>query len=234
MRGVLVGAALAVLATTAVNAAQLVTDGAAYAGPVIDIGAVPDPGYYFTNAPQTFGNITVSGDNIFDTTVYGKPYYGFGAGGGSQNATIIATGMSNASLFIDFANPVAVFGAGMNYDFSLDPFNFPYPVLPASISAFDSDGDLIARFDLETVAPIRTGGLTDAFSFRGIDGQGRGISRFVVTGSYIGILLKDGQLVDGPPPPPPPTVPEPATWLMLVLGFGAVGGIARRRSARPA
>lgn len=29
--------------------------------------------------------------------------------------------------------------------------------------------------------------------------------------------------------PPPPVVPEPATWAMLVLGFGVVGAAARRR-----
>lgn len=31
------------------------------------------------------------------------------------------------------------------------------------------------------------------------------------------------------PPPPPPVVPEPATWAMMVLGFGAAGWAIRRR-----
>ncbi|MEO6256998.1 MAG: PEPxxWA-CTERM sorting domain-containing protein, partial [Sphingomicrobium sp.] len=36
--------------------------------------------------------------------------------------------------------------------------------------------------------------------------------------------------VNPPPPPPPgPAVPEPATWLMLTIGFGALGGVLRRR-----
>jgi len=30
-------------------------------------------------------------------------------------------------------------------------------------------------------------------------------------------------------PPPPPAVPEPATWLMMILGFGFVGGAMRAR-----
>lgn len=34
-------------------------------------------------------------------------------------------------------------------------------------------------------------------------------------------------------PPPPPTVPEPATWAMMLLGFGAAGA-AMRRSRRKA
>jgi hypothetical protein len=35
-----------------------------------------------------------------------------------------------------------------------------------------------------------------------------------------------------PPPPPGPAVPEPETWLMLTLGFGALGGILRMRRKR--
>ena len=38
-----------------------------------------------------------------------------------------------------------------------------------------------------------------------------------------------------PPPPPPlnpsPSVPEPASWAMMLVGFGLVGGVARRRKA---
>lgn len=34
---------------------------------------------------------------------------------------------------------------------------------------------------------------------------------------------------ENPPPPPGPAVPEPDTWLMLTIGFGALGGILRRR-----
>lgn len=34
---------------------------------------------------------------------------------------------------------------------------------------------------------------------------------------------------NGPPPPPPPGVPEPASWALLIAGFGLVGASARRR-----
>lgn len=33
--------------------------------------------------------------------------------------------------------------------------------------------------------------------------------------------------------PPPPPVPEPATWAMMISGFGFVGASLRRRRARP-
>ena len=33
----------------------------------------------------------------------------------------------------------------------------------------------------------------------------------------------------GPGPNPNPAVPEPATWLMMILGFGLIGGALRRQ-----
>lgn len=32
-----------------------------------------------------------------------------------------------------------------------------------------------------------------------------------------------------PPPPPPPGVPEPQSWALMILGFGAIGALWRRR-----
>ncbi|WP_404711930.1 PEPxxWA-CTERM sorting domain-containing protein [Sphingomonas sp. MMS24-J13] len=32
-----------------------------------------------------------------------------------------------------------------------------------------------------------------------------------------------------PPPPPPPAVPEPSSWALMILGFGAIGMSLRRR-----
>lgn len=32
-----------------------------------------------------------------------------------------------------------------------------------------------------------------------------------------------------PPPPPPPAVPEPGTWATMLMGFGLIGWLMRRR-----
>lgn len=199
-----------------VQAAQLLTDGAGYTGPVIDLGVIPYPGFFFGNAPRVFGNVTISGNNIFNGTAYGQLNYGFTSNGLNISKFIVATSAPDASVFIDFATPVPVFGAGFNYIPS-----FPYPVLPPTLSAFDSNGDLIGSYDLLSLAPIDAGGQNDFYAFRGIDGQGRGISRFVFAGSYIAMNVAGSV--------GPAVVPEPTTWAMLVLGFGAVGAAARRR-----
>lgn len=46
-------------------------------------------------------------------------------------------------------------------------------------------------------------------------------------------IAVDVKAVDAPPPPPPPmpAIPEPATWAMMILGFGAAGSMIRRRRA---
>ena len=55
-------------------------------------------------------------------------------------------------------------------------------------------------------------------------------SNEVHLGTYNG---GSGFLPVGPPPPPPPAAPEPASWALLIVGFGLVGAAARRRIGSP-
>ncbi|OYU15902.1 MAG: hypothetical protein CFE37_03825 [Alphaproteobacteria bacterium PA4] len=225
---VLPGVLAAVLLVAPAQSAQLLTDGSGYAGPVIDIGFVPSPGYYFSDQPQTFGNATVTGTWV--ATVFGQPYYGFGSNGVSSNSLIIATGYSQASVTIDFATPLAAFGGNFNY--APDPgLGFPFVYDAPTLAAYDSVGDLIASYDLAALAPIDAAGQNDHFAFRGIDGEGRAISRFVFSGSYIAMQVQG--TADLTPPPPGP-VPEPASWALLILGFGLTGAVLRQRRTRTA
>lgn len=48
-----------------------------------------------------------------------------------------------------------------------------------------------------------------------------------------------GGFIPGPgvePPPPPPVIPEPGTWIQMIVGFGVIGGATRLtyRQQRPA
>lgn len=50
----------------------------------------------------------------------------------------------------------------------------------------------------------------------------------IIGGGPIIILPPGGE--PGPPEPPPPApIPEPSTWIMMLLGFGALGFTVRRR-----
>jgi hypothetical protein len=92
------------------------------------------------------------------------------------------------------------------------------------ISSLDAGGNVIDTFNIHELAPVLTPGGFNAFAFRGIayddDTLIYGL-RF--EGSYI---LATGT-ADGVPPTG--GVPEPATWAMLITGFGLVGYAARRR-----
>jgi len=55
-----------------------------------------------------------------------------------------------------------------------------------------------------------------------------GVPDYSVT--YISGYLNSGLTnLTGYTPPTPPRVPEPATWAMMVGGFGMIGGALRRR-----
>ncbi len=211
------------------TAAQLLTDATGYAGPVIDIGIVPNPGYYFSDTTQYFAAVTgadIAGVTILGTwvaTVFGQPSYGFGSNGYSGNSLMIATGYSDSKVTIRFDTPVAAFGSGFNYAPGLDA-SFPFPVGAPTLAAYDALGALIASYDLSMDAPIDAGGAGDYFAFRGIDGGGQLISRFEFSGSYIGMSVAGSAIL-----PPPPTVPEPQSWALMILGFGLVGSGLRHR-----
>ena len=203
----------ALLAAMPASAAVLLTNGAGYAGPVLDLSAYP--GFYtFTAGPIALpGGITYSSTS--GSSVLGTGGYGLNENGAATVTRIGGTNSPNDTVTFTFATPVPVFGAGFNYAV-ID--GVPVGNAPV-ISAFDSGGALIASYDLEALATIRTSG-NDLFLFRGIDGQGTGIKSFTMSGAYI---IAAGTFTAG--------VPEPASWAMLIAGFGLTGAALRRRRA---
>ena len=73
-----------------------------------------------------------------------------------------------------------------------------------------------------------SGDLTIAFtsSFSQIILSGLAIRWQGIYSTQLGI--RDGSAI-GSPTQPPPVVPEPATWAMMLLGFGGIGYVLRRR-----
>ena len=76
------------------------------------------------------------------------------------------------------------------------------------------------------------------FNTRGIN-PGNNVGNFWLIGAsfdnpdryYDGFKLKKLTYTVAPPPP---SVPEPGTWLLMILGFGLVGGVMRREKRKGA
>lgn len=94
-------------------------------------------------------------------------------------------------------------------------------------------GDLTVRFDL--IVPEKGGAGGGFFSGGGGGGGGGG---GVFAGGDAGLGFELGQPMARLPTPNTvlglavTAVPEPATWSMMILGFGAAGAIMRRRNSR--
>jgi hypothetical protein len=211
--------ALAFCAYPAVAATTLITTNAGYTGPGLDLSAHANGMYNFTFGPINVDGFTFTaapggGGNSGQGSVVGQGGYGLGANGsfggdavyigvdsGTGYAQLLGnTGYSQIGFFMNYAP-----GIGNN----------------ATIEALDAMGNVFATYDIATLAPISTPGGFNEFEFRGISSDSDLIYGLRFGGNYI--------LVTGTRDGVPNAVPEPATWAMLILGFGAVGATLRRR-----
>lgn len=114
------------------------------------------------------------------------------------------------SMTFHFASAVSSVGGYLNWV----PSN-----APVTIAAYDSSNNLL---DFLTVS---AGGvnLVTPNSFYGFTETTADISSFTLTDGYIAVLSGlNGVQITG-------AVPEPATWAMMLLGFGTIGFAMRRR-----
>jgi len=91
----------------------------------------------------------------------------------------------------------------------------------AYINFFGGDGGLIQSFTLGSLPLISTYGFSRSGGLRDI----RGISIWNDDPTGIGLAALRHDVVS--------MVPEPATWAMMILGFGLVGASVRRRARVP-
>lgn len=216
-----IAAAVAAFASSGVSASMLVTTQGAYSGPSLNLTPYANGNYNFTFGPVNVGpGLTFTsnngGGNSGLGSVVGQGGYGLNSNGSFGNpAVYIGVDSGTGYAQITFASAQTQFYGFWNYA--------PGVGDNATLSTLDISGNVLQAFDLTALAPISTPGAFNAFAFRGIEGSDQfyGI-RF--GGNYILLAATaNGMPMGG--------VPEPASWMMLIAGFGLVGAAARRRSA---
>lgn len=215
--------ALATLATPAFAVGTLLTDDTGYTGRGLDLTAFANGNYNFTFGPINVDGFTFTaapggGGNSGQGSVVGQGGYGLNSNGsfggdavyigvdsGTGYAQLLGTtGYSQLGFFINYA-------PGVGDD--------------ATFWTLDAAGNVMDEFNIADLAPVSTPGGFNEFMFRGVAyDDGTQIYGMRFGGNYI---LLTGT-ADGVPNP---GIPEPATWAMLILGFGLVGSAARRRRA---
>lgn len=165
----------------------------------------------------------------------------FGASGiTTDDAQTIAGHFMRYSLFAEQDGTVT-----FNWDVQLN--GDPYPAglgffaefgfgecraSPVFVSPFGEVGNLSGSLTCD----FQGGRLYDLLAYWELDvltDVGSGFSEF--TSGYNAALTWsiDEDVVPPPPPPPPvPEVPEPASWALMITGFGLAGGALRRRRLR--
>lgn len=142
------------------------------------------------------------------------------ATGARQGFAAVST--SDAALRLTFLRPISAFSAFVNYV----PPGFNDYLAPL-LRAYAADGSLLASFDVDALAPIRTPGATNA-------GAWRGFTLATASVAYVefgrgGVVLDDATFRMDGAASPPAVVPEPGSLVLIALGIGGVGLVARRR-----
>lgn len=215
--------ALATLATPTFAAATLLTDDAGYTGRGLDLSAYANGNYNFTFGPINVDGFTFTaapggGGNSGQGSVVGQGGYGL-AGNGSFGGDAVYIGVDSATGYAQLLGTTGYSQLGFFINYA------PGVGDDATFWTLDAAGNVMDEFNIVDLAPVSTPGGFNEFMFRGVSyDDGTQIYGMRFGGNYI---LLTGT-ADGVPNP---GIPEPATWAMLILGFGLVGSAARRRRA---
>lgn len=224
MRKFMTAAALFAALPMAAQAGTLLTTDAGYTGRGLDLSAYANGNYNFTFGPINVDGFTFTaapggGGNSGRGSVVGQGGYGLGANGSfGGNAVYIGVDSGTGYAQLLGATGFTQMGFFMNYA--------PGIGNDATISTLDAAGNVIESFNLATLAPISTPSGFNQFQFRGVAADtANSIYGLRFGGNYI---LLTGT-ADGVP-----AVPESATWMMMIAGFGLAGTALRYRRRKMA
>lgn len=170
--------------------------------------AVPIPEANLINyfGPATLApGVTFSADS--PTTFGYSGFYSFVTNGNWEGIPLIGLDSGSGGFQLAFANPVAGFLADLNWTVDFDT--------NATIAIYNSSNVLLESLTLENGSNLVDPG------FHGFSRNSADISFVRFSNEYIGIrdITVGGSAV----------IPEPASWALLIAGFGLVGAAARRR-----
>ncbi len=214
--------ALATLSTPALAAASLLTDDTGYTGRGLDLSAHANGQYNFTFGPINVDGFTFTaapggGGNSGQGSVVGQGGYGL-AGNGSFGGDAVYIGVDSGTGYAQLLGNTGYDQLGFFINYA------PGIGSDATFWTLDAGGNVIDEFNIVQLAPVSTPGGFNQFAFRGVAyDDGTKIYGMRFGGNYI--------LLTGTADGVPPTggVPEPATWGLMIAGFGLVGFAARRR-----
>jgi PEP-CTERM motif len=188
---------------------------------------------------------------LFRTTIAALA---LGIAGSASAATVNFTGaLSPFATDPRYLRPVAN-GNSAPTDLAFDPFDvkFAYVVVPFTVSEVGFYNFLASSQDFDTYLGLHSGsfdptdGLLNALIYDDDNGPesnsafspflSDGIDYFAVvtsffnngSGAFTLTISGPGDIIG--PFDAPPTVPEPASWALMIAGFGLVGSAMRRRT----
>lgn len=168
---------------------------------------IPDDVQFDFFGPHTLApGVTFSATS--PTTFGLSGLYSFVTNGDWIGTPMIGLDSASGSFQIAFADPVGGFLADLNWTVRSRGNN-------ATIAIYNSSNVLLESLTLES------GGNLVAPGYRGFSRNSADISFVRLSNEFIGV--RDITVAG------PAIVPEPASWALLIAGFGLVGAAARRR-----
>ncbi len=198
--------AAAVLATPSHAAVKVFTNRTAFDEAIIDMTAGT-----FSTSKGAVKNVYSYGPVSFDYAKVGD--HAILSDGNFGNATYLAGGTGTAAISTTTTALGFYIGSldlkkTLGYSFNGSTGTFSLSSQPDKTTAF--------------LGFVDTSAISGTFSF--------GMSEYDVT-SFVTGSIRPADPAPGSPAPSAAAVPEPGTWLMMILGFGLIGTMMRRRQS---
>lgn len=179
--------------------------------------AAPVQAAYVINFVETDGNVVATGGGSLDVSALMGPFPTTGIVGVNPNFPSVLIGPTpsgSVDIYNGGAGPIS-WGSGIFTAADSGSSNLIGASYDPSVGPMVVPAGYISGSDLGTSTAIQTGA---TFASLGLD-----------PGTYVSIWAADSFTVNVIARP---AVPDPATWALLLLGFGAIGHALRRRPVR--